>query len=84
MVQRGTLGLEDVPGGLLLRWVVVPDEGANVLRAHLEEYVAERFDEHGTQRVLGLEITTSTARPCDALLVAAQPLWDRTRRTETG
>ena len=35
MVQRGTLGLEDVPGGLLLRWVVVPDEGANVLRPTL-------------------------------------------------
>jgi hypothetical protein len=63
MVQRGTLGLEDVPGGLLLRWVVVPDEGANGSSAHREEYVAERFDEHGTQRVLGLEITTSTARP---------------------
>jgi hypothetical protein len=55
--------LEDVPGGLLLRWVVVPDEGANGSSAHREEYVAERFDEHGTQRVLGLEITTSTARP---------------------
>lgn len=84
MVQRGTRGSEDVPGGLLLCWVVVPDEGANVLRAHLEEYVAERFEAHGIQRVLGLGITTSTARPYDALLVAEQSLWNPPRSTERG
>jgi hypothetical protein len=74
-VQRGTLGFHGVPGGLLLTWVIVPDDGATVLRSHLEEYVAERLQEHGLQRVLGLGITASTTRPYDALLVCERSLW---------
>lgn len=68
-VQRGTKGFEQVPGDLLISWVVVPDDGANVLSGHLAEYVKGRLREWGLQRVLGLGLAASSRRPYDALIV---------------
>jgi hypothetical protein len=68
-VQRSTKGFEQVPGDLLISWVVVPDDGAHVLSEHLAEYVNERLEEWGLQRVLGLGLTASSRRPYDALIV---------------
>lgn len=68
-VQRGTRGFEEIPGDLLISWVVVPDNGASVLSEHLADYVEERLAEWGLQRVLGIGLTASSRRSYDALLV---------------
>lgn len=75
-VQRGTKGFEEIPGDLLISWVVVADDGASVLSEHLADYVEERLAEWGLQRVLGVGLIASSRRPYDALLV-------RERRTRS-
>jgi hypothetical protein len=72
-VQRGTQGFVEVPGDLLISWVVVPDDGADVLSEHLAEYVEDRLAEWGLQRVLGIGLTASSQRPYDALFVLDRP-----------
>jgi hypothetical protein len=71
-VQRGTKGFVEVPGDLLICWVVVPDSGADLLSEHLARYVEERLTEWGLQRVLGVGITVSSQRPYDSLMVLEQ------------
>jgi hypothetical protein len=69
-VQRFTFGFSEIPQ--LICGVVVPDDDARNVAAHLERLVAERLEEHGTQRVLGIGTSPSSSRPYDALLVLDQ------------
>jgi hypothetical protein len=63
----------EVPGDLLISWVIVPDAGAYVLSEHLAEYVEDRLTEWGLQRVRGIGLTASSQRLYDALLVLDRP-----------
>jgi len=53
-VQRMTLFFEETTEPMLICSVVVPDSNSQFLLEHLENCVAERVEEHGPQRVLGL------------------------------
>jgi hypothetical protein len=74
-IQRGTQGFGEGPEPMLICWIVAPDTEAPVLSEILETYVAERVEEFGLQRVLGLGLTVSSERPYDALLVLERSSW---------
>lgn len=79
LVQRGTYGYSSGEEPMLICFVVVPDDRVSTLAQALEDYVSERLEEAGLQRVLGLGIAASTERPYDALLVLERSVWNAPR-----
>lgn len=76
LVQRGTYGYSSGTEPMLICFVVVPDDHGSTLAHALENYVSERLEEAGLQRVLGLGLVASTERPYDALLVLERGTWN--------
>jgi hypothetical protein len=75
-VQRMTLFFEETPEPMLICSVVVADSNSQFLLEHLENCVAERVEEHGPQRVLGLGHIVSSKRPYDAFVVFEKAWWE--------
>lgn len=75
-VQRLTLGFEDAPDPILICSIVVPDTNRQFLAEHLEQCVAERVEQYGLQRTLGLGHVVSSRRPYDALVVFEKAWWE--------
>jgi len=75
LIQRGTLGFGEGPEPMLICWIAAPDSQLPVLSTILREYVGERVEEQGMQRVVGLATTVSSTRPYDALLVLERSAW---------
>jgi len=76
-VQRATLGFNEGPVEMMIINVVVPDTDSVHVGDHLEACIAERVDEHGLQRVLGLGHIVSSKRPYDALAVLEHAWWEK-------
>jgi Holliday junction resolvase-like predicted endonuclease len=75
LIQRGTLAFGEGPEPMLICWIAAPDSQLPVLSTILREYVGERVEEQGMQRVVGLATTVSSTRPYDALLVLERSAW---------
>lgn len=79
LIQRGTYGYEPGPDSMLICWIMAPDSQAPHLAEILENYVAERVEEFGLQRVLGIGLTVSSRRAYDALLTLEHSIWEPAR-----
>lgn len=67
--QRFTHGYTEGAKPMLVCVVVAPEAGKSRLLESLRIYVAERIEESGAQRVLGIGNVVSSKRPYDALLL---------------